>query len=199
MEELNKNRKFIFATVMPTVILVTLVGIIPLVYSFMLSLQNYELLDLPSKYIGFANYINLLKDSRFIHSFFFTILFGLVATIIEMIVGFVIAYVLADKSINTRFSSAIRTIILVPFVVTPVVIAFVFKTLIYDMTFGYLNYFLRTVHLPQIDYMKGYFTPILAQLLMEVILRTPFVVLIIYAGISVVPNSILEASEIDGA
>ncbi|MCJ7689033.1 MAG: sugar ABC transporter permease, partial [Clostridiaceae bacterium] len=84
-------------------------------------------------------------------------------------------------------------------IVAPVVVSYIYKTLIYDPSFGYLNYFLRLLNLPQFIVIKGVINPIMAILVMEIILRTPFVTLILYAGITSVPDTILEASEMDGA
>ena len=193
------DRKFVYASVIPTAIIIILVGLVPILYSFNISLTDYDLIRLPSKYIGFTNYINLFKLPRYIHALIFTLGFALIATVLEIVIGFILAYILADKGVTSRYSSIMRTLMMVPYIVAPVTISYTYKTLIYDVNSGYLNYFLKMFHLPTFNIISGSINPILAVLVMEIILRTPFITLILYAGISAVPDSILEASEIDGA
>ncbi len=188
-----------YLLILPAVALIILLGIVPVIYSFIISLQEYELIDPPAKYIGLQNYINLLtNDSRFIHALIFTFLFAFVATSLEIIVGFIVAFLLSDKDISHGFSSVIRTLLLVSFVVPPVAISYAFKTLIYDQTFGYLNWFLQLFGLEGFMIFKGAVAAPVALLVMEVILRTPFIVIIFYAGISSIDNSVFDASAIDG-
>jgi multiple sugar transport system permease protein len=199
MKKLTADRRFVHSLVIPIAIIVVLVGFLPIFYSFNLSLTDFSLIVRSSKYIGFANYIRLLTDPRYIHALVFTLVFALVATGIELLVGFVLAYVLADKSVSSRYSSAMRTLMMVPYIVAPVAVSYTYKSLIYDPNSGYLNYFLKLFHLAPFIIFNGRWNAIIAVLVMEIILRTPFITLILYAGISAVPDSILEAAEIDGA
>lgn len=199
MKKLTTDRRFVYSTVIPIAIIVVLVGFLPIFYSFNLSLKDFSLIARSSNYIGFANYVRLLTDSRYIHALVFTLTFALVATGIELLVGFVLAYVLADKSVSSRYSSAMRTLMMIPYIVAPVAVSYTYKSLIYDPNSGYLNYFLKLFHLSPFIIFNGKWNAIIAVLVMEIILRTPFITLILYAGISTVPDPILEAAEIDGA
>jgi len=199
MKKLTTDRKFVYSSVIPIAIIVVLIGFVPIFYSFNLSLKDFSLIERSSKYIGFANYISLLTDSRYIHALVFTLVFALTATMIEVIFGFILAHVLADRSVSSRFSSAMRTLMMIPYIVAPVAVSYTYKSLVYDPNSGYLNYFLSLFHLPPFIIFDGKVNAIIAVLVMEVILRTPFITLILYAGISAIPDSILEASEIDGA
>jgi multiple sugar transport system permease protein len=80
-----------------------------------------------------------------------------------------------------------------------VVMSYTFKTLIYDRMFGYLNYFLGLLQLGNYDVFKGIINAPLGLLVMEIFLRTPFITIIIYAGISSIDETIYDAAEIDGA
>jgi multiple sugar transport system permease protein len=196
----KQERLFPYIAISPTVVLIVLVGLVPAIYTFLLSLQEYELIKPPAQFIGLANYVDLLlHNPRYLRALAFTIVFALVATTLELIVGFFIAYLLADKEVSEKYSSFIRTLIMVPFVVAPVVVSYTFKTLIYDQTFGYLNYFLRLLHLPEFDIFQGAINAPIGILVMEVILRTPFIAIVLYAGISSIDPSILDAAAIDGA
>ncbi len=184
---------------MPTVAIVVIAGLVPILYSVYISLFEYELIQTQHTFIGLANYINLISDERFLHATVFTVGFALVATICEVALGFVLAYLLYSKNVAAKFSSLIRVIMLIPYMVAPVVISFTFKTLIYDVNFGYLNAVLREIGLPMLNVFSGKWNSSIAVLIMEIFLRTPFTVLILYAGLTTISPELIEASMIDGA
>jgi multiple sugar transport system permease protein len=196
----RQDNRFLFWALSPALILIVLIGILPNVYTVILSLHDLNLnKSAEAQFIGLDNYTSLLGNDRFWHALIFTVLFALAATTIELIYGFFVAYLLADKEVSHTYSSAIRTLLMLPFVAPPVVVSYIFKTLIYDPSFGYLNYFLGIFNLPPYDIFQGSMQAPVAILIMEVILRTPFIVIILYAGISSIDSTLLEAARIDGA
>lgn len=195
----HSDRLFRWFSIVPAALVLVLVGVLPLAYSFWISLQRYNLIKPPAVFVGLDNYASLLSDGRFVHALGFTVLFALVATVIELVIGFVVAWVLADRQISGRYSSAIRTLLMIPYMVAPVVMAYIFKTLIYDPSFGYLNVFLGQFGLPPFTMFEGTVKPIAALLAMDVVLRTPFIVLLLYAGITSLSEEVLEAAAVDGA
>jgi multiple sugar transport system permease protein len=196
----QREKAFPYMAIFPAVAIVILVGLVPSVHTFILSLQSYELVSPPARFVGLANYIDLLSNNpRYIHALLFTVLFALAATALELLLGFVLAYLLADREVSHAYSSLIRTLLLVPFVVAPVAVSYTFKTLIYDQTLGYLSYFLSRIGVPPFNLFEGTVNPIAGVLVMEVILRTPFVTIVLYAGISSIDPSISLAADIDGA
>jgi multiple sugar transport system permease protein len=193
------DRTFPYIAIMPVALIVLLLGAVPAGYTFLLSLQRYELINPPAVYIGMKNFVTLLTDDpRFVHAAMFTICFALVATSLELVIGFFTAHLLADREVSHFFSSTIRTLLLVPFVVAPVVASYTFKTLIYDQTFGYLNNVLKLVGIPGVDLFHGSIAAPIGILVMELILRTPFIAIILYAAISSIEGAIFDASRIDG-
>jgi multiple sugar transport system permease protein len=194
----RSDRAFPYYSTLPAIFVVFLIGVVPTLYSIIISLQDYELVSPVHKFVGLANYLKLLHDPRFLHALGFALIFGFAATCCELIIGFLIAYLLADKQVPDRYSAMIRTVLMIPFVCAPVVMSYTYKTLIYDRTFGYLNYFLGLLHLGSFDLFKGSINAPLGLLIMEVILRTPFLVIVMYAGISSIDVAIYDAAEIDG-
>ena len=195
----RSDRWFLRLSLLPAALVLFLVGVVPLLYAGWLSLHDYDLVRPPQIFIGLENYAELLADGRFQYSMAFTFLFALAATAIELAIGFLIAWLLADRQIPGRFSSASRTLMLIPYMVAPVVMAYVFKTLIYDANFGYLSDVLVRAGGGPFIMFEGTWKPILSLLFMDVVLRTPFVVLVLYAGISTLPAEQLEAASVDGA
>lgn len=195
----RQERLFPYYATLPAIIIVILVGLLPTVYTFILSLKEYSLISPDQKFVGLSNYVNLLfHDPRYLRALAFTIIFGLIATSLELLLGFLLAFLLADKEVPNAYSALIRTLIMVPFVCAPVVMSYTFKTLIYDRMFGYLNYFLSLLHFGAYDVFKGTINAPLGLLVMEVFLRTPFITIITYAGISSIDETIYDAAEIDG-
>jgi multiple sugar transport system permease protein len=194
----RSDRTFPYYSTLPAIIVIVFVGVIPTLYSAVISLQSYELVSPVREFIGLANYLKLFHDARFFHAIAFAVIFGFVATSCELIFGFLIAYLLADRQITTRFSATIRTVLMIPFVSAPVVMSYTYKTLIYDRTFGYLNYFLGLLHLGSFDLFRGSINAPLGLLVMEIMLRTPFLVIVMFAGISSIDVAIYDAAEIDG-
>ncbi len=195
----RSDRLFPYYSTLPAILIIILVGLIPTVYTFVISLQNYDFISPDRSFIGLKNYLTLIAhDPRYLHALAFAVIFGLVATSLELAIGFLVAYLLADGDVPRPYSAAIRTILMIPFVCAPVVMSYTFKTLIYDRTFGYLNYFLGLLNLGGFDLFKGQLNAPLGLLAMEVMLRTPFLVIVMYAGISSIDVSVYDAAEIDG-
>jgi multiple sugar transport system permease protein len=193
------DRRFLLLAILPAAVVLFFVGVVPLLYAGWLSIHDYDLIRPPQIFVGLENYQELLGDGRFQYSMAFTFAFAFVATCLELGLGFLIAWLLADRQVPGWLSSASRTAMLIPYMVAPVVMAYIFKTLIYDANFGYLSDALVRLGQPPFIMFEGYWKPILCLLAMDVILRMPFVVLILYAGITTVPPEQLEAASVDGA
>ena len=195
----EKNKWIAYKYTMPTVAVVVIVGLLPILYSIFISLFEFELTAEAQPFIGIKNYITLLSDGRFIHAATFTVSFALIATTAEVILGFTLAYLLYSKNIAPKFSATVRVLMLVPYMVAPVVISYTFKTLIYDVNFGYLNAFLKLLNLPVFNMFEGQTNAAIGVMIMEIFLRTPFTILILYSGLSTISEHIIEAAKIDGA
>lgn len=196
----RQEKRFPYLALLPALLLIVFVGILPNIYTLILSLQEYELTSPPATYVGINNYADLiLNNPRYVRALIFTVVFAVAATTLELAYGFFIAYLLADQEVSHGYSSLIRTLLMLPFVAPPVVVSYIFKTLIYDPTFGYLNYFLGLLQWPIFNMYEGAIRAPIAILVMEVILRTPFIVIVLYAGISSIDPTILDAAKIDGA
>ena len=192
------ERRFPYFATLPAILVIFLIGFLPAMYTFVISLQDFDFVSPVRSFVGLRNYLHLLQDVRYLHSLVFSLAFAFVATLLELVLGFLIAYALSAKDVPRRFSSAIRTILMVPFVCAPVVMSNTFKTLIYDRTFGYMNYFLGLLGLGHFDLFVGYVNAPFGLLVMEVFLRAPFLVIIMYAGISSIDVAVYDAAEIDG-
>ena len=195
----GKNKAIAYRYVLPTVIVVIIVGFLPILYSVFISLFDFELTAKGQTFVGLKNYFMLLTDTRFGHAARFTVVFALIATIAEVLLGFFLAYLLYSRTVAPKFSAVVRVLMLVPYMVAPIVISYTFKTLVYDVNYGYLNAFFKAVGIPVFNMFEGETNAALGVLIMEIFLRTPFTVLILYSGLSTIPEQLIEAAKIDGA
>lgn len=124
--------------ILPTIILLILMNIFPLIYSLYLSFTSYSVItpNEPPEWVGVANYVNVLTDERFWHNFAVTGSFALASVVLQTIVGFGMALLLRQKFWG---SGVVTTLILVPMMLSPIVVA-TFWTLILNPSYGIFNY-----------------------------------------------------------
>lgn len=187
MTEQEKGNRF----VLPAVVLLSLVTIYPLFSVLYLSLQRRLLIFDVTKFSGLDNYRFLLKDERFWNAFGNTIYFTAVSVTLELLLGFAIALLL-NRSF--RFKGLVTAVVLVPWAVPTVVSARMWEW-IYNTDFGVLNHLLGV----KINWLGSPLWAMNAAIVMDVWKTTPFVVILLLAGLKVIPHELYQAARIDGA
>lgn len=167
----------------------------PLLYNIYISMYSYRLGGIKAP-VGFLNYNNLCKDTQFMQSIATTFIFVLVAVAIQFLLGFAGAAVLSREN---KFTNFVRSLVLSPTVLTPLVVGLIWKAL-YQPDLGVISYYLRRLGVP---IGRGLIversTALLAVILIDVWEWTPLVMLIILAGLKGLPKEPFEAAIIDGA
>ena len=195
-----EKRLFPYLMILPCMVVLILISIYPFIYSLNVSLTDYNLLRPPPAYVGLENYVELVAgDARFRHAFGFTFKFAFLATVIEMLFGFGLAYLLSSRYLAPVTRNLFRILLTIPLVIPPVVAAFTWKTLIFDPTLGMLNYVLGPFTDVTVDFINDPRLTLVGLLLVEVTLRTSFVLIILFAGFQSLPLPLYEAAAIDGA
>lgn len=177
--------------VMPALVILSFVTVYPIFYVFYLSLQKKLLIFDISKYVGLDNYLFLLRDDRFWNAMKNTVYFTVVSVSLELLLGLSIAMLL-NRSF--KFKGLIRAVVLIPWAVPTVVSAKMWEWM-YNTDFGILNYILGT----KINWLGNPFWAIHAAILMDVWKTTPFVAILLIAGLQVIPQELYQAAKIDGA
>jgi multiple sugar transport system permease protein len=182
----------------PAILIMLFVIGIPMLYSFYLSFTNFSLSSTTHRLIGADNYIQLLfKDPLFWSAFGRTVLFMALAVNIEFILGLGIAQLMAKV---IRGQGLLRTLMMMPMMFAPILVGFQFKWFFNAQT-GLVNNILYTVtgqpHFIAwlIDKPLGFISILAA----EIWMGTPFMVVILEAGILSLPTEPFEAAEVDGA
>ncbi|NMO01162.1 sugar ABC transporter permease [Gordonia sp. TBRC 11910] len=186
------ERRLAFWMVAPAALLMALVTGYPIVYAFWLSL-NKASLSAPGKssFVWFANYATVLSDSYWWNALGVTVFITVISVAIELVLGMAIALVMH----RTIFGKgAIRTLVLIPYGIVTVAAAFSWYYAWTPDT-GYLANLLPDGSAPLTDQWQSLAVIILA----EVWKTTPFMALLLLAGLALVPDDLLKAAEVDGA
>lgn len=177
--------------VLPALSVITLVAVFPVFYVFYLSLHKKVLTFNIFNFIGFDNYITLFADSRFWNALKNIIYFTGVSVAFELLLGLSIA-VLLNRAFKGR--GFMRAVVLIPWTIPTVVSAKMWEW-IYNTDFGILNYIIGT----KVNWLGSPFWAINAAIFMDVWKTTPFVALLLIAGLQVIPKDLYHAAKVDGA
>jgi sorbitol/mannitol transport system permease protein len=180
---------------LPALTFAVVVTQIPFLLTVWYSLQSWNLLHPGTKhYVGFHNYRLIFSDHIFRTAVVNTVVFTVAPVILSIVIGTGIALLL-DRRVFGR--GVLRTLIVSPFLVMPAAAALVWKFTILDPVFGILNYFLKPFGVHKVDWINSH-----SQATIITVLTwqwTPFMVLIVLAGLQSQSQDILEAARVDGA
>ncbi len=183
------------APLMPALIFAILVTQLPFLLTIFYSLQSWNLVRPgSSEFVGLDNYINVFADSTFRGAALRTILITGGCVLIAMLFGVLLA-ILLDRPFRGR--GVVRTLLITPFLVMPVAGALLWKTTIFDPLFGLLNFVLSPFGVDSVAWVSQY--PMAAVITALVWQWTPFMMLLVLAGLQSQGKDVLEASATDGA
>ncbi|NWJ94211.1 MAG: sugar ABC transporter permease [Chloroflexi bacterium] len=194
------SRKFMaYMMVLPAILI--LVGIVfyPIAQTFWLSLHEYDLRfgNRAKEFIGLSNYSEIFSDSRIWEALRFTTLFAVISVGLELVFGIGIALLLNREFVGRTL---VRALILIPWALTTVVVARMWG-LIYNSEYGILNSLLKNVGLIEKNQLwtANQDLTFWAVIGADVWKSTPFMVLILLAGLQTIPADLYEAAKVDGA
>jgi len=191
-----KEEKVYRLLVVPAIALILLLTTVPIIFTFVLSFQTLNLArPMLNGFVGFKNYLKLFSDERFINSIRVTASLIALPVFLQMVIGFILALLLAQKVKGRQFAKAI---LLAPMVSPPVVIGLLWKVFLIPKLGG-LNYFLSLVRIQGPDWLSYPGTALMAIVMAAVWEWTPFVMLMFSAGFDTLPSQIFEAARVDGA
>jgi multiple sugar transport system permease protein len=184
--------------VLPSVILMLVVTAYPMLRALYLSLFRYRLTTPDDReFVGLSNYVTALTDGLFWRDMGNTVLIMIVTVGVELVIGFAFAMVM-HRIVFAR--GAIRTSILIPYGIITVVSAFAWQ-FTFSLNNGYVNSWFSW--LPGISADTNWFgehwTAMYAIMVSEIWKTTPFMALLLLAGLSQVSEDMLEAAKVDGA
>jgi multiple sugar transport system permease protein len=178
----------------PTAIFALAVTVLPLGYTVLASLQEFPLVR-PPAFVGLQNYQNLLHDVNFRGSLGTTLLFTVMATGIEFVLGLLLALLLKEEF---SLQGIIRSILIIPMVIAPVVVGIIWR-LLYNTDAGLFSFVIQRLFGTNLSVLSSTTLALPALILVDIWEWTPFMFLILLAGIQSLPQEPFEAARVDGA
>jgi multiple sugar transport system permease protein len=182
----------------PATVMVGALVLLPLLYSVVLSLYKWKVIDIgrPKEWFGIGNYAQLLHDKALRVAFLNTVYFVLGAVWIELILGFAIALALFNINHGRKLANSI---ILLPMIITPVVTSLLWRYML-DPQFGIVAQLMIEFGASEgIDVWGSPRLALWGLILVDIWQWTPFVILVFHAGMLAISPEQLEAAAIDGA
>lgn len=183
---------------LPALIFVIVLTQVPFLATLVVSFMNWNAYYPDERgFAGFDNYARVITDTNTRQAVLVTILLTVLVVVISLVLGLLIALLL-DRPFRGR--GAVRTMMITPFLVVPVAAALLFKHALYNPEYGLLNGLLRLVFGAD-AYQRDWISenPLLAIVAAIVWQWTPFMMLILLAGLQSRPLDVVEAARIDGA
>lgn len=187
-----------FFLLLPLLLYIVLIAIYPLFFSFRISLFDYRLTD-PNQtqtFVGLENYIRAFQDQTVLISLKNTLIYVAGTVSIELILGLALALLFSPE---TKLAQFIRSFLLIPMALPPLVVGLVWKSL-YNADFGVIPYYLKELG---IDVGSGPLgelsTAMPAVMLIDIWQWTPLLMVIFLAGLKSLPQEPYEAAYVDGA
>lgn len=177
--------------VAPALLLLALVTVYPLGHVLCLSFQQRLLIFDISRFVGMANFVFLLGDDRFWNALGNTVYFTAASVTLEILLGLAVALLLTRPF---RMRGLIRSLVLIPWALPTVVSAKMWEW-IFNTDFGILNYLLGA----KINWLGDPHWALNAAVMVDVWKTTPFVAILLMAGLQVIPRDLYQAARIDGA
>jgi sorbitol/mannitol transport system permease protein len=173
---------------LPALLYIVAITQLPFLVSIYYSLTNLKdktqlLIPEPTKFVGFENYRRIFSDPFFRQAMWTSVKMTVLAVVLSLIIGTLFAILLDRRFLG---QGLIRTLLITPFLLMPVVAALIWKQQMFSSLFGVLNKVLNFLG----------FNSIVTVLVWQ---WTPFMMLIVLAGLQSQPSDVLEAANVDGA
>jgi multiple sugar transport system permease protein len=191
------DRGFRYTLVAPSIFVLLLIGVFPIIYLLMVSFQGLTMTDNDTSFQGLLNFRALLDDTRLWQSLMHTVFFTAIALPAELLLGLAMAQLFIDRMPGRQVFIAL---LVLPVVVAPIVSGATWS-LMFDNRFGPINQILGWITGEEMAVLWTVKPHLVypAILMAEIWQWTPFMFLLLLAALSGVDKSQLEAASIDGA
>lgn len=198
---IQMRRGFPWLLLAPALVVLALLGLFPFIYALHIAAFNISISKpyLPKLFIGLAQYADLVRDPNFLNSLRVTVIYTIEAVFIQFWAGLGIALLFRRR---IALKGVFRVCILVPMVITPVVVGLMWRFLLYPHA-GVLTFYLQQIAgffgLPAPQLLANSRIALQTLIWIDIWEWTPFMFLILHAGLSSLPSEPFEAAMVDGA
>lgn len=186
---------FCYLTLAPVLALFAYIRAFPIAWSVILSFHRWDLISAAKPFVGFANYLRLVKDGNFLLALRNTTIYSVSTVVASTLLALPLAVFLSGK---VRLAGLYQTIYFLP-VITPMVPMAIAWKWIYDYNYGILNYTLSLVGLRPIAWLTDEKIALWALVIMSVWKVLGYSLILFLVGLRNIPAVYLEAAGLDGA
>jgi len=190
----NPERRTAYYMVLPSLLIIVVIAFFPILYGIVLSLTDSTIGGFGS-FVGLENYTEMFQNPDFREGLFNTVVFTVVSVSMEFAIGLGIAL-----AINRAFRGRglVRAAVLVPWAF-PTVISAVMWRLMFQSQVGIIQYVANAIGIISDPILSSRTLLLIAAILVDVWKTTPFMALLLLAGLQVIPGEVYEAARVDGA
>lgn len=193
----RKDRRSILLFLTPAVLLLLLLRVVPVIYSAFISFTGWNLYEPGSQrqWVGFQNYVSFLTDGQFGQSLKITFEMGFWSVLLSMLVGMALAFLMYQELFGSKI---VRGLIISAMIIAPIVVGTCWR-LMYNPGNGLIHVLLSLVGIGGQPFLAQQNTVVGAIVAVDVWQQSPYVMIIILAGLQGLSLETLEAAKIDGA
>ena len=190
----DPERRVAYYMVLPALFIILVVAFYPVAYSVYLSFFEATINNVGS-FVGLQNYVRMFASPEFVEGLTNTVMFTVASVSLEFIFGLAIAL-----AINRVFRGRglVRAAVLVPWAFPTVISAVMWRLMLQDQV-GIINYAANALGVIQGPILSDHTLLMVAAILVDVWKTTPFMTLLLLAGLQTIPEDLYEAARIDGA
>lgn len=188
-----------FAYLSPTLILLAVLSLIPIVTVFYFSLMNNVVMEKNPYFVGLQNYVTIISDPVFQQAIYNTLYFTVMSVIFHLILGLSFAMLLNTRLLPPMLKAVFRVIYILPWVFTAAIIAILWRLLLDPV--GVVNYVLATLGLitKPVEWLSSRQLALQSVTFINIWAGYPFYMVSLLAGLQGIPDELYEAGTIDGA
>lgn len=188
-----------FAYLSPTLILLAVLSLIPIVTVFYFSLMNNVVMEKNPYFVGLQNYAKIISDPVFQQAIYNTLYFTVMSVIFHLILGLSFAMLLNTRLLPPMLKAVFRVIYILPWVFTAAIIAILWRLLLDPV--GVVNYVLATLGLitKPVEWLSSRQLALQSVTFINIWAGYPFYMVSLLAGLQGIPDELYEAGTIDGA
>jgi trehalose/maltose transport system permease protein len=195
-EFVDKEKRLAYILVAPAILLILAIAVFPTLYAIWLSFQEV-IINQSSTFVGLQNYIEMLKDPEFHSAILNTTVFTVLSVGVEVVAGMAIALALNRAFVGRGIA---RATALGPWAFPPAIAAVMWRLMFQDQVGGgIMAYIVKSLHLYTHPILGSEGALIIAAVAVDAWKTTPFMALLLLAGLQVIPQDVYEAARVDGA
>ena len=176
-------------------LIITIGIMVPFVMAIWYSLTNYSFKLPTHKFVGLKNWVDMLTSADFWNALKVSLMYGLISTAIEMLLGLGVAILL--NNLNNRLSRILRVLLVFPLMVAPVTATIVWQLML-NSSVGIVEKLFNIFGIYNFPWAASPKTALLTVIMIDVWINTAFIILLVLAGLQSLPKSPFESAKIDG-